>query len=241
MEVNRQIDSIFQGRNEVVRCFRFEEAGHIFNSNDIGTGILQFFCHLDIVVEVIFRTGRVENIAGIAKSYFGNLACFTNGLYRFIHVIETVQAVEDTEDVDTVFRREFDEVLDDVIGVARIAYGVGTTDQHLKQDIRCLLTHLAQPFPRIFVEETIGYVKGSTAPAFIGEEARQLFGSRFQDTQHIDSTYACSHEGLVSVTHSRIRQEDLLLVENPLGEFFRTHGVKDLFRPLRIISFYRLR
>ena len=241
MEMDRQIDGIFEGRNELICRFRLKKPCHILDSDDIGTGILQFFCHADIVIEIIFRTGRIEDIAGIAEGDFGNLARFPDGLHRFIHIVQTVQAVENTEYINAVLGRELYEILDHIVRVARIAYGVGAADEHLQQDIRCFLAHLAQTVPGIFIEETIGYVKGSAAPAFIGEESRQLFGSRFQHAEHIDGAYPRCHEGLVGITHSRIGDEDFLLVEDPLGEFFRSHGIKELFRPIRIRAIDGLR
>ena len=73
MEVNRQVNSIFQCRYQTVGSFRFQEAGHIFNGDDVGAGILQFLSHIDIVCQVVFIPRRIEDIAGIADGGFSDL------------------------------------------------------------------------------------------------------------------------------------------------------------------------
>ena len=80
---------------------------------------------------------------------------------------------------------------------------------------------MAKAFPWVFIKEAVGDIESRAAPAFIGEELRQLLGGRFEDAEHIDGADAGSHQGLVSVTHCRIGNQDLFLVENPFGEFFR--------------------
>ena len=234
MEMDRQVDGIFQGRYQAVSGFRFQEAGHILDGDDIGAGILQFLGHVDIVFQIVFIAGRVEDIASVAEGDFGELVVFADGLDRAIHVVQAVEAVEDAEDVDAVLGRQVDEVLDDVVGIACIADGIGTADEHLQEDVRRFLAHLAQADPRVFIEEAVGYVESSAAPAFIGEEVRQFLGSCFQDAEHIDGTDACRKQGLMGVTHGRIGKENFLLVFDPLGEFFRSHGIEFLLRPIRI-------
>ena len=241
MEVYRQVDRFFQSRNEAVRRFRLEQAGHILDGDDVGAGVLQFLRHVDVVRQVVFRAGAVEDIAGVAQGDFGDLARFADGLNRAVHVVQAVEAVENTEYVDAVFRRQFDEVLDDVVRIARVAYGVCAADEHLKQNVRRFFAHLAEAFPRIFIEEAIGNVEGRAAPAFVGEELRQLLGCRFEDAEHIDGADAGSHQGLVGVTHRRIRNQNFFLVENPLGELFRPHGIENLLRAGRILTCYSCR
>ena len=49
MEMDWQVDGIFQGRYQAVCRFRFQEAGHILDGNDVGAGILQFLRHVDVI------------------------------------------------------------------------------------------------------------------------------------------------------------------------------------------------
>ena len=241
MEMDRQVDGIFQGRYQAVCRFRFQEAGHILDGDDVGAGVLQFFRHVDVVFQIVFIPGRVEDIASVAQGDFGQFVVFPDGLDGAVHVVQAVEAVEDAEDVDAVLGRQVDEVLDDVVGIARIADGIGAADEHLQEDVRRFLAHLAQADPRVFIEEAISYVEGSAAPTFIGEEIRKFLGSRFQDAEHIDGTDARSEQGLMGVAHGRIGEEDLLLFLDPLGEFFRSHGIEFLFCPVRISAFDRCR
>ena len=104
-------------------------------------------CHIQVVRQIVFRTGAVENIAGVAQSDFSDLARFADGLNGAVHVVQTVEAVENTEYVDTILSRQFDEVLTtypDSLYTTRC-----TADKHLKQNVRRFFTHLAEAFPRI--------------------------------------------------------------------------------------------
>ena len=46
----------------------------------------------------------VENIAGVAQGRLGYLAAFANSVDGKTHIIEAVQAIENAEDIDAVFR-----------------------------------------------------------------------------------------------------------------------------------------
>ena len=74
---------------------------------------------------------RIENIARIAKSHFGNLTRFAYGLNRFIHIVETVQAVKDTEYINTVFCRKVNKVFNNIVRITRITDGIRAADKHL--------------------------------------------------------------------------------------------------------------
>ena len=69
---------------------------------------------------------RVENIAGVAQSCFSYLATFTHGVDGKTHIIQAVQAIKNTEDINTVFRSQLDKLFYYVIGVAGVADGVST-------------------------------------------------------------------------------------------------------------------
>ena len=87
VEVNRKVNGIFQSRYQTVRSFRFQKTCHIFNGDDVGTGIFQFLSHVDVVCQIVFIPRRIEDIAGVAEGYFCQFIVFTNGLNRAVHII----------------------------------------------------------------------------------------------------------------------------------------------------------
>ena len=69
----------------------------------MGAGVFKGLSHGNIVVQVILGATGIQDVSGIAQSDFGHFARFTNGLDGSFHIVQTVQAVKDTEDVDAVF------------------------------------------------------------------------------------------------------------------------------------------
>ena len=145
---------------------RFQQTSHIFNSNDIGTSILQFFCHFYIVIKIVFRTIAVKDIACVAQCNFSNLILIANFINSNLHIVKAIQAIKYAEYVDTIFSGQLNEITNYIIRIGCITNGISTANQHLKQCIRHFFTEHTQTFPWIFVQEAIRYVKCCTAPTF---------------------------------------------------------------------------
>lgn len=103
-------------------------------------GFLQFFRHLDVVVEGIFVAGIVHDVAGVADAGFADLVLIEGLIDGDLHAFDPVQGVKDTEDVDTGLSRLLDKRSDDVVRIVFIANGIGAAEKHLEKDIRDLLT-----------------------------------------------------------------------------------------------------
>ena len=80
MQMNWQVDRVFQCGNQLVGCFRFQETGHVFNGNDISTRFFEFFGHGDIVIQIIFVTAWIQDITRVAESRFSNFIAAADGL-----------------------------------------------------------------------------------------------------------------------------------------------------------------
>ena len=63
-------------------------------------------------------------------------AGFLRGLYRSLHVTKIIQAVENSDSVDTVLNRLLDKAVYNIIRVMGISEDILSTQQHLG---RCLL------------------------------------------------------------------------------------------------------
>ncbi len=53
-----------------------------------------------IVLQVVLRARRIEDVAGVADRRFAELVLFGHGIHRDAHVLDPVQAVEDAEEID---------------------------------------------------------------------------------------------------------------------------------------------
>ena len=139
-----------------------------------------------IVFQVVFRPGGIEDVARVADRRFADLVLLGDRVHRDAHVVDPVQAVEDAEDVDAALGRLADEIFDDIVGIVLVADAVGAAQQHLQQQVRRILAHLAQTLPRVFGQEAHRDVEGRAAPAFEREQVRQRTGIGAGDAGDVD-------------------------------------------------------
>ena len=73
--------------------------------------------------------------------------------HRGLKVSHIVQAVEDTDDVDSIRDGFLHEILYHVVAVGTVAQNVLAAEQHLQRRFLCLRLNLAQSLPGILVHE----------------------------------------------------------------------------------------
>ena len=218
VQVNRQVDSILEGRDQGVGRFWLQEAGHILDGDDVGTGLFHLLGEIRVVLQRVLLAAIVKDIARVAEGRLRELALLTDFVNRQRHVVELVQAVEDAEDIDAVLGREGEELAHDFRRIVRVADGVGAARQHLEQDVRRSLAHLAQALPRVLVEETVGDIERRAAPVLKGVDLRDLAGRVVDGLHDVARADARGEQGLMGIAVRRVHQQDLLLVLDPLGE-----------------------
>ncbi len=222
MEVQRQADFFLQRLDQRADGARFADAGHVFDADDVGAGLLQLSGEVDVVLEVEFRAALVEQVAGVAQGAFAQRTALDDGIHGDTHVVHPVQRVEDTEDVDAVLSRLLHEVAHNVVAVVGIADGVGGAQQHLEKDVRHLLAQALQAFPGVFLEKAQSNVEGGAAPAFEREQPGRHPCVVGRDGLHVVGAHAGGEQRLVGVAHRGIGQQDLRLRLHPFREAFGT-------------------
>ena len=205
MEMDGDADLLFQGVDEVVGGLRFAEAGHVLDAEDVRAHFLKLLRLRDVVVEVVFRAGGIEDVAGVAD---GGLAdgfpVLADGLHGDLHVRQVVQRVEDAENVHPAVGGVLDETGDDVVGIVRVTDGVGAAEEHLEKDVRHLRAELAEAFPRALVEESHRGVEGRAAPHFQGEHLRRAVRVGVGHGEHVVGAHPGGDERLVGVAHGGV-------------------------------------
>ncbi len=119
------------------------------------------------------RSG-IENIAGIADRALGELACLANGIDRDTHVLDPVEAIENTKEINAVGGPAH-EIFHHIVGIIGVADAIGAAQQHLGQKVWRPLAHERETLPRIFGQKPHRNVEGRAAPAFEREQLRQPF------------------------------------------------------------------
>merc|ERR1719253_1168335 len=145
-----------------------------------------------------------------------------------LHVLDVVERIENTENVNAGLVSLLAELVDDVAGVVGVPNGIGATEKHLEGHIRDLGTELLEALPGALVEETHGDVEGGTAPHFERKGLGQRHVGVRSTTNKIGGAHTCGKEGLVSIAPGGVGDHELLVLADPLGVALGTLLEKDL-------------
>ena len=230
VEVDRQACGFTQRLEQHLGGSRLQKAGHILHGDDMRAGLFELSGKCRVVLQVILRTRRIQEIARVADHRLAELVLFDDRIHRHPHVVDPVQAVEDAEEIDPALGCLTNKVLHHVVGVVLVADAVRAAQQHLQEQVRRTFAHQLETLPRIFRQEAHGYVEGRTTPALKREEVRQSPRIGVGDLCDIVGTNARGQQRLVTVAHRRIGHEDTLLVAHPVAELLRTELVEELLR-----------
>ncbi len=222
MQVDRDPHALFERLDQLVAGKRLQKTCHILDSQDMGTHLLQLFRHADVVFKRVLVPLRVGDIAGITDGSLADLAALAHRFHGHLHSGGPVQRIKHAEDVDSGVGGLFNEFLDYVIRVVCVANGIGTAQEHLKQDVWDRFGQLVQALPRVLFEKPHGHIEGGPAPAFKREQFGTKVGGRLGDFKNIMTADAGRQIRLVGVTHGGVGDQQFLLLENPAGKPFRT-------------------
>ena len=165
-----QINCILDRGNEIISSFRREDTGHVLDADGADAHGGKLLDHLDVFLERVDRAGGVGDRAGSHRAGVDGL------FHSDLQVVDVVEGVKNTDDVDAVADGGADEAAHNVVRIVLVAENVLTAKQHLELGVGQLGAKLAQALPRVFAEEAQTHVKGGTAPAFDGVEARFVNG-----------------------------------------------------------------
>ena len=111
-----------------------------------------------------------------------------------LELVDIVQGIKDTEDIDTVLLGLVDEVIDGVIRQRGVSNTVSTTEKHLERNVGNKLSHLSESVPGVLIEESHGNIKGGTTPALKGVQVGERMASFLGNTEQVDGTNTSSQK-----------------------------------------------
>ena len=173
---------------------------------------------LHVVLEVVLRPLRVEDVARVADGRFADRAGLDHGFHRHAHVGSPVERVEDAEDVDPRGGRLANALADDVVGIVRVAHRARRPQQHLEQDVRNPLAKLLEPLPGRLLEEPHRGVERRAAPHFEREQPGAVARVGVGDRQQVVGAHPRGQQRLMGVAHRRVGPQQRLLLANPCAE-----------------------
>ena len=172
-----QSHRVLDGGDEVVGLLGGENTRHVLDANGAYAHLRHLLAHLNVLVE------RVNGACGVGDGAGGLSAGLHGLLYRDLEVVNIVERVENTDDINAVFYRAAHEAAHHVVAVMLVAEDVLSAQQHLELGIGHMRLYLAQSLPRVLVEKAQAHVEGCAAPALYGVEAglvhRLKYGFKF--------------------------------------------------------------
>ena len=236
VELDGDTDLLLQGRDQLLGSVGLQNAGHILDGQHVGAPVLQLLGQLHIVIQGIFVPLGVQDVAGVADGGLADLILIQHLVHGDFHAGQPVQGVEHPEHVNAGAGGLLDELPDDVVGVVGVAHGVGAPEEHLQQQVGGLFPDQVQPLPGRLVEEAVGHVEGSAAPALQGEGVRQNLGSALHALHDIPGADPGGKQRLVGVPAGGVADQQLFLVQHPVRHGLGALGVQHLLQSVGTVS-----
>ncbi len=110
----RDFGAFFQAADQFKGIVRFEQSGHILNTDGVRPHIFDLFAQIDPRIQGMDRAGRVRN-SSLSMS-IGSEYCF----YRVFNVAHVIHGVKDTENINTVDSTTLNKFVNHIIGIMSI-------------------------------------------------------------------------------------------------------------------------
>ena len=206
-----QVGFLLQALDKAVRLVGQQQVRHVLDADDVRAHLLDVHGELDEVILV------VHGGFGVRHGDFRRAAVLLRRLDGGLHVAQVVQRVEAADDVNAVFDGLLDKEIHHVVRVGTVAQQVLAAQQHLQLGVGQRLAQLAQPLPRVFVQEAQARVVGRAAPALQRVVANLV--QHFAGRQHLIGTHPGRGLRLVAVAQDGIRNLNLCHRTNFLLQF----------------------
>lgn len=141
-----------------------------------------------------------------------------NRLDANLELVDVVECVEDTENVDSVLLGLIDELFNSIVGERGIGDTVGAAQQHLERNVGHQLPHLAQPVPRILVQEAESNIESSTTPALKRVQVVKSVAGLWGNVEEVDCPDTGGQKRLVGIAPGCVHKKAALVVAHSLGE-----------------------
>ena len=196
VQVNGHAHVLFKLLNQGVGVVGQQKVCHVLNADGVCAHLLKLHAELHKVVLAVHRA------LGVAYCNLGEAAVFFYELYSRLYVPGVVQRVENTHNVNAVFKGLLYEGFHHIIGVVAVSKKVLPAKEHLQLGVWQALLQGAQALPGVFVQKAHAHVKGRAAPALQGPVANAV--KQGQHGYHVLQLHAGSRLRLVGVAQDGI-------------------------------------
>ena len=203
MELNRHLGKrLLERLDKALGAHGSEKRRHILDADRVSARVSNALSVLNIVL--VGKNGT----CGVADGNLSVAALAVSRLDSGLQVLDVVERVKDTDNIDAVRNRALYEILNAVVRVVAVAEHILSAEEHLELCIGAMILDRAKSYPRILVEEAKAGVKRCAAPAFEGIVAD--FVELVENRKHILGCHSGRNQRLVRVTQRSLRYSDFL-------------------------------
>ena len=194
MQVDRNLNCVFQSTYKLCSLIRKKKSCHILDTDRICAHFLDLFCNVCPVFQSISIAKSIGK-SNLSMSFF--FVCSLNCGFQVTHVVE---AVKNTDDINSVCCRFLYKILYHVICIRTVSEDILSAEQHLKLCVFEAVTEFTESFPWIFLQETKRSIKSSATPALYCMVA--YFVHFINDRKHLLCAESCCDQRLMRITQN---------------------------------------
>ena len=188
VHLHGQIEVLTQRGDQLLGGVGAQQPGHVLDRERMRPGLDQLLGQPQVVVRGVQVFGRVEQVPAVAQRSLGDrTAIAKHRIDRRSQLLDVVECVEDTEDVDAHFGGLGDERLGDCGRVGGIADGVATAQQHLQALVGHGRPQRGEPLPGVFGQEAQRHVVGGPTPTLHRQQPGGEFRGGLGGVQQVDA------------------------------------------------------
>ena len=167
MQLNGKLCILLHGLDQLACLVGNQKPCHILDTDRVRSHFLDLLRRICPVFQSVRITQRIgqSHLCMASALLLLHPVC---GVYRLLQVGKIVQAVEDTDNIDTVCNGLLHKSIHHVIGIGSVAQNILPAEQHLQLGVLEAVAKLAESVPGVLLQETKGCVKGCAAPALYG-------------------------------------------------------------------------
>ena len=232
VDVDRKVGvTLADTTDQQTSSLRLQNTSHILDTKDMGLERNDLVDQAEVVFEVVLLRW-VEHVTAVADGSLDNTSSGVNCLDTDLKLVDVVEGIEDTEDIDTASLCLLTEMVDGVVGKGRVGNTIGTAEKHLEGNVGNSLAHLAQTVPGVLVQEAHGDIESRATPALKTVGVGEGVAGLVRDVQQINGTNTGSEQRLVGITPGGVHDQATLVGTHGLGPSLGALLVKDLLPAL---------
>ena len=121
VQVDRLVEPAAQRSDELVSCARPQQTGHVLDTQQVHAGIDEMLGDAQVVVERVEVLGRIGEVARVAHGPLDQGVGLERRLDGRPHLLDVVERIEDSEQIDAGACRLGDESASDRVGIRAVA------------------------------------------------------------------------------------------------------------------------